>query len=557
MFCGVYPELGRNLRNVHTLLRFEDEVFRDNLSKSGKEWAGITSRLPELASLPEDQQPGLIAGLHQLEDWARSSGRSHIEGDLAFKLYNTYGLQEESLILLSRLKGWTVDWTEFQRRMEDARRSTLQQIRSSQADVVQYQVGLDVPPTEWDCQDAGTTRSENGEYQFHPLNATILALFNQQGSAIKEASAGERVFVVTDKSCFYYEAGGQVGDTGRLVCSTGEALVEDVRRVGNHIHHTVRVDKGSIMADQPIELIINGEERVKTMSNHTATHLLQAALKNCLKVTCQKSSHVTPNHLRFDFGLFQSDFHLDMVSQAESSVRQWIKQGLSVDRLSLSLREAVADEGITLLPGEAYPDVVSLVRIPSISLEPCCGTHVGNTTDLQDFAILSLKSAGVGSRSLKAVTRSAAVQARLRADELESTLVKLEQSIQQGIGSIQEMDRSFKALKSSVEGSVIPLESARQFGTRLEKLESVIRAGAQKVLATMMQEQVEEIVRNGTEPFVVLALSIPPELLDIGRAKLSLIKATRHSPKKPILVLAWDGKELIGRCSILPVTNHI
>lgn len=438
MLSDVYPELGRNLSNVDTLLRFEEDVFRENVAKSGKEWAGIISRLPELSSLPEDQQPGLVAGLNLLEDWAQSStGDSVVPGGLAFKLYNTYGLQDESLLLLSRLKGWTVDWAEFQRLMAQARMSTLLQssTKSSSSD---FQCGeLDLPPTAWHCQDA-YTRSEEGVYHFPPLEATVLGLISRDGRLMQEVTAGERASAVLDKSCFYYEAGGQVGDIGRFISSSGDvAEVEEVRRVGDHVHHLILVKEGRLEVGQAVETALDVEQRLRTMSNHTGTHLLQAALKSVLKVTCQKSSHVTPDHLRFDFGLFQSDFHLDMISQVESTVKNWIHQGLAVDRINVPLHEAVAMDGITLLPGEAYPEMVSLVRVPSVSLEPCCGTHVRNTSDLQDFAVLSLKSSGVGSRSVKAVTRSAAADARLRASELERSLSQLERSSQQCSGSFE------------------------------------------------------------------------------------------------------------------------
>ena len=435
MLNDVYPELGRNLNNqVDTLLRFEEQVFRENVSKSGREWTGIIGRLPELSSLPEDQQPGIVAGLNLLKDWARSSsGRSSIPGALAFKLYNSHGLQEESLLLLSRLNGWTVDWTEFRHLMEQAQMATRLKISADKTGSSDFQCTeiSDLPPTEWQCQDA-YSRSEDGEYRFPPLEATALGLVSREGRLISQVSAGERASLVTDKSCFYYEAGGQVGDTGRLIFSSGSALVEQVRRVGDHIHHLIVVDNGCLDVGQSVEMILDVDQRLRTMANHTATHLLQAALKSVLKVTCQKSSHVTPDHLRFDFGLFQSDFHLDMISQTESTVKEWIQQNLPVERRHVPLHEAVAMDGITLLPGEAYPEVISLVRVgQSVSLEPCCGTHVQNTSDLQDFAILSLKSSGVGSRSIKAVTRSAATAARARASELECSLSRLERSVQQ------------------------------------------------------------------------------------------------------------------------------
>lgn len=576
MFNGVYPELGQNLNNVHTLLRFEEDVFRENLSKSGRQWAQVASRHPELSALPEDQRPRLVAALPALEEWARSTDCSQVPGELAFKLYDTHGLQDESLLLLSRLNGWTVDWAGFQRRTAEARQSSLL-LSSTQVGKVDFHLsGLELPPTDWECQE-GFTRSEDGKYRFHHLCASVLAMIHPNGQLLKEVSAGDRVSIVTDKSFFYVESGGQVGDTGSLISPSGSANITEVRRVGGHIHHVVVVTEGCIRTDQPVEMVLNEEQRLNTMCNHTATHLLQAALKSVLKVTCQKSSHVSPDYLRFDFGLFQSDFDADVLLQAESTVREWIRQCLPVERLNVPLHEAVAMKGITLLPGEIYPDVVSLIRVDRVSLEPCCGTHVRNTADLQDFAILSVKSAGVGSRSLKAVTRSSALQARLRANELDGMLAQLEDRVMKQNSSLavheikvsspfplssanlfnfprfpfgQEADRQRKELKGYVDDSAIPLASSRELNVRLEKMESLIRATAQKMFAVSMQDQVEQNVKTAKEPFIVLALSVSDDLLDVGGAKLSLIKATRYCPSKPILVLALDGKELVARCAV-------
>ncbi|KAI9551853.1 hypothetical protein GHT06_022189 [Daphnia sinensis] len=557
MMGGVYPELSRNLSNVHMLLRFEEDIFRDHLSKSGREWSGIINQFPELSALPVDQQPGLIAGLKQLEDWRSSSRSDKVPGSLAFKLYSTYGLQEDSMQLLAQLKGWNVDWPEFHRFMADERMNTKMQ---SAANSSHFQCGsINVAPTHWQCQDVYTRNSE-GHYIFKPLDATVTALISHDGRLIDAATAGDKIAVIADKSCFYYEAGGQVSDTGRLLWPNGSAQVEEVRHVGDHIYHLVEVNEGNLRINQTVQMVL--DNRLDTMANHTATHLLQAAIKNILKVTCQKSSHVTPTHFRFDFGLFQSEFTVEMISQAESSVRNWIRQCLAVDRLMLPLQQAVSLDGITLVPGESYPDTVSVIRIvqeesgksEAISLEPCCGTHVRNTADLEEFAILSVKSAGIGSRSVRAVTRSIAKQSHRRAEDLQRELDLLEDAINRNpieLSQLKELDKSLKQFRDAINSEDLPVVVSKQLAVRLEKLESFIRQIAQETLARMMQRQVEVAISDaGPASFVIAYLSIPAEVLEIGRAKLSLIKATRHCPHKPILVLAWDEGCLIGRCTV-------
>ena len=139
---------------------------------------------------------------------------------------------------------------------------------------------------------------------------------------------------------------------------------------------------------------------------------------------------------RFDFGVFQAELSTDVIVQVESIVRQLIEERLPVERLMVPLSEAVVMEHVTLVPGETYPQTVSIIRVQKddehvVSLEPCCGTHVRNTADLEQFAILSCKSAGVASRSVRAVTRSCAVESLARSTELEHLLVQLENDVQQ------------------------------------------------------------------------------------------------------------------------------
>lgn len=441
MLSQVYPEVGRNLSNVRTLLRFEDDIFREQLSKSGREWTDIVKRHPELSALSTDQQPGLVAGLRELDEWVRSRGGANIPGQLAFRLYNTYGLHEDSMLLVSRLNGWSIDWATFHTLMEEARMNTLLQSAAPVSPAQFLCPSLNVPPTQSVCQES-YGRSSDGSYNFAPLDANVLALVSEDGTLLDKAERGDRVALVADKTCFYFEAGGQASDSGRIAAPSGLARLEDVRQAGEHIFHIVKVSEGTLGVGQRVRMELDEARRITTMANHTATHLLQAALKDALGVTCQKSSHVSAEYFRFDFGFFQSDLNVELIRRVETKVRDWISQGLPVERIVLPLQQAAALDGITLLPGECYPDVVSVIRVAGqngkdgvVSLEPCCGTHVRNTADIHEFAIVSARSSGVGSRTVKAVTRSVAVEALNRAKDLDMQLDKLEQTVVQSKSS--------------------------------------------------------------------------------------------------------------------------
>ena len=426
MLSPVYPELDRNIGNVRTLFRFEEEIFDDSLEKSSRQWKDLIAQYPELATLQADQQSGLTACVKQLQDLAGTV----ISGKLAFKLYETYGLQEESLKLLASLKRLTVDWSAFNELKSLARTQTLVScsVEAGKLPTMASLNQVNLPATESRFK-YNFMRLGNGEYDFPPLDATLMAIIGRDGTPKSSASAADdEIIMVADKSNFYTEAGGQIGDTGRLICPTGSARVTRVHQAQGCVFHHVIVTKGSFRVNHPIQFFIHAEDRLNCMANHTATHLLQAALKKILKVTCQKSSHVTGEYLRFDFGVFQARLELETIFQAERLVRDLIQQHLPVRRFSLPLNEAVTLDDVSLVPGEAYPETVHVVKVESTkselsSVEPCCGTHVSNTADLQEFAILNVRSSGLGNRSIKAVTRDAAIESYRMASEL---LVKLD-----------------------------------------------------------------------------------------------------------------------------------
>lgn len=428
MLCDVYPEVGTNLHTMKTLFQFEEDLFDDNLSKSSQQWKSIVHHKPSLSVVDADQQSAVISSIRQLEEWS-GGGDSVIPGHLAFKLYDTYGLHEESLRLLASASHWSVDWHGLQRQLDETRRKTLSATSAlpSTSDSLISKLTADLPATDTSFQH-DYNRTEEGDYQFGQVHSTLLAIAkcDDRLAPTSSALAGEKVIMIFDKTNFYCEAGGQVGDRGSVTTTgaggVGRARVTESRQSGRHVVHFAVIEDGSFRVQQLVRMTIDEENRMRIMANHTGTHLLQTALKDVFKVTCQKSSHVDGDHLKFDFGLFRSSYTDQEISAVESIVRRLIRQALPVDRLNLPLHQAVGLDHVTLVPGETYPDMVHVLRVQStdgdlISVEPCCGTHVRKTSDLQDFAIVNIKSSGVASRSIRAVTRSAATEAYQRVDQ--------------------------------------------------------------------------------------------------------------------------------------------
>jgi len=363
-----YNEIVEKREFIERVIRTEEERFHETLSD------GLN----------------IIAGLIET---AKSEGSRVIVGTDAFKLYDTYGFPLDLTEDFAVEHGMSVDREGFDAAMQQQRsraRAARQETES-----MKVQGG---PIAEL------TVKSEFVGYTELITSSKIIAIV-QGDNSVDIVSAGAEAQIVLDRTPFYAESGGQISDHGTLsIGGTIMAVVEDVSKAphGQHIIH-VTIKHGSLKIGDVVEAAVSRSEREDTIKNHTATHLLHKALKEVLgEHVNQAGSLVEPQRLRFDFSHFGSVTQEELLD-VERRVNEQIWFGTQLDISIKSLTEAKA-MGAMALFGEKYGDLVRVVRVGEYSLELCGGCHVGNTSEIGLFRIISEGGIGSGIRRIEAVT---------------------------------------------------------------------------------------------------------------------------------------------------------
>ncbi|HHR6224219.1 alanine--tRNA ligase [Providencia alcalifaciens] len=358
-------ELQRQQALVEKVLKTEEEQFARTLER------GLQLLDEELASLKGDT----------------------LEGETAFRLYDTYGFPLDLTADVCRERNIKVDEAGFERAMEDQRRRA----RESSGFGADYNALIKVDK-----------RSEFSGYQHDEQQATIIALY-KDGQLVDSLHTGDEGLVILDKTAFYAESGGQVGDTGVLTNDSAQFTVTDTQKYGQAIGHVGKVESGSLVVNHRIAAIVNSERRNAIRLNHSATHLLHAALRQVLgEHVSQKGSLVNDKYLRFDFSHFEA-MTQQQLRQVEDIVNAQIRQNSEIETELMDLEGAKA-KGAMALFGEKYEERVRVLSMGDFSIELCGGTHASRTGDIGLFSILSESGTAAGVRRIEATTGAAAME---------------------------------------------------------------------------------------------------------------------------------------------------
>ncbi|MDW7772353.1 MAG: alanine--tRNA ligase [Desulfobulbaceae bacterium] len=345
---------------------------------------------------------GLTILSEEIEKVLRQGGeRAFIAGDFIFKLYDTYGFPVDIIRDVALEKGITIDEAGYHRAMEIQREQSKRSWQSSGVEHLAEGI-IELINRKCETEFVGYTRKE--------AESTVDGMIDAAGKSVDQAAEGEKVRIYCPLTPFYAESGGQVGDTGTINGPNGSMdVVNTVRVADNLILHEGRISRGTIAAGDPVKLCVTSVRRNDIALNHTATHLLQAALKELLgRHIKQAGSLVEEARLRFDFTHF-SPLTQDEVAAIELMVNREIRRNTPVSTELQSKDQAVA-AGATALFGEKYANEVRVVSVGDFSKELCGGTHVGATGDIGFFKILTETGIAAGVRRIEAVTGARAVE---------------------------------------------------------------------------------------------------------------------------------------------------
>ena len=363
-----YPDLKNNNDLILNEIKIEEIRFRETLERGEK-----------------------------LLDELISSGQKLISGFKAFELYDTYGFPLELTVEIAEENSISVDVKGFEEEMN---------AQKERAKAASSNIDLTLEGSLEREIDLFKKTVFNG-YNSLLSEAEIKGIF-LDSTLVKQASEGQKVVIVLDKTTFYGESGGQVGDIGTIFSKDVEVLVDNVMRKKNVFLHYGTIKKGILTIGQKVKTNVNSSNRAKAAANHTATHLLQSALKSVVNESVgQKGSLVAFNKLRFDFNS-SNPISKDQISKIETLVNSWIMENHALEIKNMSKSEAL-EKGAVAMFGEKYDDEVRVVNVPGVSMELCGGTHVKTTSELGSFKIISEEGISAGVRRIEALSGQSAL----------------------------------------------------------------------------------------------------------------------------------------------------
>ncbi|MDM8546340.1 alanine--tRNA ligase [Candidatus Venteria ishoeyi] len=412
-----YPELHKAKDLVARVLKQEEERFAETLDH----------------------------GMKILEQAIGELSAQEIPGSVVFKLYDTYGFPVDLTADIARERSLSLDMPGFESAMEAQR----QRARAAS----QFE-------GNWD--QTGITLEQKTKFTGYDAlseTVTIAALFHEQ-QAVDCLHNGQQGQIVLDSTPFYAESGGQVGDTGLLSQGDTQFKVLDTQKSGDAFIHLGQVQGGDIKVGDSLSAQVDGSKRDATARNHSATHLLHAALREILgDHVQQKGSLVDPQRLRFDFSHFEA-IHPEQLQQIEQRVNQEILKNIEVKTQLMSL-EAAKDSGAMALFGEKYADDVRVLSMGAFSVELCGGIHVNRIGDIGLFKISSESGVAAGVRRIEAITglgtqawvEQTQNQVNTLAQLLKTTPDALESRVQQLLEQLKSNEKTLKQLQDQLNSN--------------------------------------------------------------------------------------------------------
>ncbi len=419
MYKEAYPELAERKELIKTVIATEEAQFSATLAQG----------LELLNAMIED-----------------ADGVGVLAGEKVFKLYDTFGFPVELTEEIVQEHGMTIDHDGFDKAMK----AQQERARAARAKV---SAKVATPDTTGLDQSA-LVKDENA------VNARVV-LIGIDGAAVERAEKDTAITIILDKTPFHAEGGGQIGDTGYITGPSGKAEVTDTKSLANGLTYMIAiVTEGSLSKGDEVDITVDKVRNLDIARNHTATHLLQAALRKVLGTHVnQAGSLVTPERLRFDFTHF-SPMTNEELAEVEKEVNRQIMKNVELEIEEMPVDDAIK-KGAMALFGEKYGDIVRVVNVPGFSCELCGGSHVPNTSVIGSFRIVGESGTGTGIRRIEAVTGKAAHE-RAVADAVllqeVATLLKSKEAdipakIEQLLTALKEAEREVAQLSHKLATS--------------------------------------------------------------------------------------------------------
>ncbi|MFZ5986474.1 MAG: alanine--tRNA ligase [Bacillota bacterium] len=415
-----YPELVERSENIKKVIQIEEEKFEATIDQ------------------------GLVI-LNKYINETKEKDQTVLTGEMAFRLHETYGFPIDLTREIAEENGISVDEEGFKLKMKEHIITAKEDYKSKQGSAWSNDIYSNLDKS---------IKTEFVGYGENQAEAEVVYII-KEGQVVDTAKEGDAVTVILDKTPFYAESGGQVGDEGFIESADLKMRIDDCKKTddGKYLHTGV-VEKGQIRKGTKVKAVIDSKRRAAVARNHTTTHLLHKALRNVLGIHVnQAGSLVEPDRLRFDFSHFQA-MTADELRRVEKEVNEKILESITVDAREMNIDEA-KKLGATALFGEKYGNVVRVVKIGDYSIELCGGTHLGTTSQAGFIKILGESGVASGVRRIEALTGEAALE---YLDEREKLINDVAQALKT---NPQESVKKIEALVADVKNAQKEIEQLR------------------------------------------------------------------------------------------------
>ncbi len=544
-FGDAFPELKKDPRRVQSIILEEEESFGRTLDR----------------------------GIKLFDEASTRSVDMQVSASDAFQLYDTYGFPIDLTLQMAEERGLKVDIAGYEKLMAEQKERS----RAGSKETTSTGVALDGDAVARLGKMSIAPTDDADKFHGRDVRARVLAIWNghnfdQHVSA--RASLSKRVGIVLDRTCFYSEMGGQVADHGRIAVSRenrdsardshdgGEFRVEDARSFGGYVLHIGLIVKGEVRVGDDVIVHLDQHRRRAVASNHTATHLLNFGLRAALgEHVDQKGSQVEPDRFRFDFSN-NGPVEPAQIASVEETVRRQIAQNLTVYADIAPLFVSKQINGLRAVFGETYPDPVRVVSIGQpvaellesptssawreLSVEFCGGTHVGTTSEIGAFALVSETGVAKGIRRIEALTGVPAEAAIKAADELGARITSAASA------SDEDLPRLATEIGTEIDQLTMPLSRKHELRARLGDLQERVKA-AQKRAASASRERAEQGARqvadaaaSSLEDFIIATIEAGSDRQAL-QAAVNVIQ--QKASRVAVLLLSPDEAE--GKVSIV------
>eukprot|EP00954_Amorphochlora_amoebiformis_P007875 608881-Amorphochlora_amoeboformis.AAC.1 len=524
-FGEAYPEITKNPKRVQDIILSEEKIFTKTLTKGINEFARRTREMKKGDTIP---------------------------GDVCANLLTTYGFPFDLTELMAEEKGLKVDEDGFNKAMEkhseDSKGNTvagevqlkLQAEQVSMIEKMDITVTDDAAKYTWKSTGSGPT-----------CNGILKAIYLGKVDFVQEAKEGTRCGLVLDKTNFYAEQGGQIFDIGEIKCGSGMFTVRETIVAAGYVLHVGVVKSGNISVGDKCVCDVDYARRALVAKNHTATHLLNFALRKVLKKEIeQKGSMVQPDRFRFDFGADKGT-KMNQIKEVEDIVNAQINEKLPVYRHPVAIKEAKTINGLRAVFAEKYPDPVTVVSVGkdvkeilttpddkkwvNYSIEFCGGTHIANTQEIRKFVVVSEESTQAGTRRIVAYTNEAAEKAIAVGEKMEAEAKTLSE-----LKDLKSVSEGILKIDANIRGGDIPLCSRARLQSvsksMVDKKKKLMKqAGAASKTAALDQaKKLAEEAKNSGAKFVVSVLDAQGKSKVVTKALNEFVKIVQI----PVLFLS-------------------